>query len=110
MPVKHQSKTQSNIQTKTESKIQDKTESRAKDKTQANPTEKTAPVKVKKNTPKEKKLTNSTSLATASRYIPKKVRSAVWEEAQGRCAICGSTDFLELDHIKPFALGGDSGQ
>ena len=48
------------------------------------------------------------SLAKAGRYIPKKVRSAVWEEAKGRCAICGSTDFLELDHIKPFALGGDN--
>lgn len=51
----------------------------------------------------------------AGRYIPAKVKSAVWARDQGRCAwrfedgtVCGGRDFVEFDHIVPFAKGGRS--
>jgi hypothetical protein len=47
--------------------------------------------------------------------IPAAVRRAVWERDRGRCAwpldaggCCGSTHRLELDHIVPWARGGES--
>jgi hypothetical protein len=46
--------------------------------------------------------------------ISSAVRRAVWERDQGRCqwpldsgGCCGSTHRLELDHVVPWALGGD---
>ncbi|MDD5304642.1 MAG: hypothetical protein PHS14_16225 [Elusimicrobia bacterium] len=51
----------------------------------------------------------------AGRYIPAKVKSAVWARDDGRCAwrdkdgtMCGSKDWIEYDHVKPFAKGGRS--
>ncbi|MBI3566445.1 MAG: HNH endonuclease [Elusimicrobia bacterium] len=51
----------------------------------------------------------------AGRYIPMKVKSAVWQRDGGRCAwrfedgtVCGSKDSLEYDHVRPFAKGGRS--
>ena len=51
----------------------------------------------------------------AGRYIPAKVKSAVWQRDDGRCAwresdgtVCGSKDWLEYDHIRAFAKGGRS--
>lgn len=51
----------------------------------------------------------------AGRYIPAKVKSAVWARDDGRCTwrfddgtICGGRDFVEFDHIVPFAKGGRS--
>lgn len=51
----------------------------------------------------------------AGRYIPAKVKASVWARDQGRCAwrfedgtICGGRDFVEFDHIIPFAKGGRS--
>lgn len=51
----------------------------------------------------------------AARYIPAKIKSAVWARDQGRCAwrfddgtVCGGRDFVEFDHIVPFAKGGRS--
>jgi len=47
-----------------------------------------------------------------SRYIPARVRRAVWQRDQGRCAFlgsdsrCGETGFLEFHHVVPFAAGG----
>ncbi len=42
------------------------------------------------------------------------MRRAVWQRDGGRCSwpldsggCCGSTHRLELDHIEPWALGGD---
>lgn len=50
----------------------------------------------------------------SSRHIPAAVRRAVWQRDQGRCAFidtegrrCGSCEALELDHVVPFARGGD---
>ena len=51
----------------------------------------------------------------AGRYIPAKVKSAVWARDDGRCAwraedgtVCGSKDWIEYDHVKPYAKGGRS--
>ncbi len=50
-----------------------------------------------------------------ARYIPADVRRAVWLRDGGRCqfplasgGVCGSTHRLEIDHIRPVALGGES--
>ena len=51
-----------------------------------------------------------------SRYIPSPVRREVWRRDGGCCSYvdphsgrrCGSRFLLELDHIVPFALGGDA--
>jgi 5-methylcytosine-specific restriction endonuclease McrA len=49
------------------------------------------------------------------RWVPRAVRRRVWERDGGRCAFvdqagirCGSTAFIEMDHIIPFADGGRS--
>ena len=49
------------------------------------------------------------------RYIPAKIKRLVWMRDQGQCVYktrtgqrCGSRRFLQIDHIQPFALGGDS--
>lgn len=51
----------------------------------------------------------------SGRYIPAKVKQAVWARDDGRCAwrdcdgvVCGSKDWIEFDHIVPFAKGGRS--
>ena len=48
-----------------------------------------------------------------SRYIPVALKRQIWQLAQGRCQYvnsdgsrCNSTWRLEIDHIKPWALGG----
>ena len=54
--------------------------------------------------------------ARRSRYIPAPVRRQVWRRDGGCCSYvdphsgrrCGSRFLLELDHIVPFALGGDA--
>lgn len=42
------------------------------------------------------------------RYIPASLRSEVWRNDNGKCTRCGSKHALEVDHIKPFALGGET--
>jgi beta-galactosidase beta subunit len=56
-----------------------------------------------------------TSTLKVNRYIPSKLRDQIWVRDQGRCQfknsktkkICGSKDFLEIDHKYPFGLGGE---
>lgn len=51
-----------------------------------------------------------------SRYIPIEVRREVWRRDKGKCTYrsaltqktCQSTHRLQIDHIRPFALGGSS--
>ena len=45
--------------------------------------------------------------AKTSRYIPSAVRHAVYMRDRGICQNCGSTRAMEVDHIKPHALGGE---
>ncbi len=50
----------------------------------------------------------------ASRHIPAAVRRAVWRRDGGCCAFvgtegrCGERAFLELHHVEPYAVGGES--
>lgn len=53
---------------------------------------------------------------TRSRYISRPVKDEVWARDGGRCVypdesgrICGSRAGLQFDHVKPWALGGESG-
>ena len=56
------------------------------------------------------------ALGPGSRYISAEVRRSVWARERGRCTFmnpttgrkCGSKHGLELDHIHPFALGGQT--
>lgn len=50
-----------------------------------------------------------------SRSIPQRVRDEVWSRDGGRCSFvsidgrrCEATDWLEFDHIRPWAMGGRS--
>jgi hypothetical protein len=42
------------------------------------------------------------------RGVSAAARRAVWTKHLSRCAICGGTRFLEIDHIVPLARGGTS--
>ena len=49
------------------------------------------------------------------RYIPEKIKQAIWKRDEGQCSyvspegkLCGERNFLELDHVHPWSLGGDS--
>lgn len=46
----------------------------------------------------------------ATRHIPRDVRQRVWQRYGGQCAECGATDYLEFDHVIPFARGGSSAE
>ena len=50
-----------------------------------------------------------------SRIVPQALRDEVWRRDSGRCAFlnaeglrCPATSWLEIDHIRPYALGGRS--
>ena len=65
-----------------------------------------------KNTPKRKP--EKTSAQKNIRYIPSVVRHHVWMRDQGQCTYicpktkrrCSSNHLLQIDHVKPFSLGG----
>lgn len=51
----------------------------------------------------------------SGRYIPAKVKSQVWARDRGCCAwknpdgkVCGAKDWIEYDHVTPYARGGRS--
>jgi hypothetical protein len=53
--------------------------------------------------------------APASRHVPAAVRRAVWLRERGQCAFvarrgrrCTERTFLELHHLRPYALGGEA--
>lgn len=43
-----------------------------------------------------------------SRYISKELRQKVLNKHLSKCAICGSDEHIEIDHIIPISLGGKS--
>ena len=43
-----------------------------------------------------------------TRYIPLNLRRNIWRRDQAKCTRCGSAYALEVDHLQPFALGGDN--
>ena len=60
------------------------------------------------------KKPEKTSAQKTTRYIPSVVRHHVWMRDQGQCTYvclktkrrCSSNHLLQIDHIKPFSLGG----
>lgn len=58
--------------------------------------------------------TPPTSELKNTRYIQAEVKRQVWKRDQGQCSFkcqgrrCEAKHFLEFDHIKPFALGGEA--
>jgi hypothetical protein len=42
------------------------------------------------------------------RYVSRAVQLQVWNRDQGKCTNCGNQRNLNIDHIKPLALGGKS--
>ncbi len=68
---------------------------------------------------KQRKSTEQNSQSSAksnlkSRYIPKHLRTKVYQRDQGKCSFvstdgvkCDSSWDIEIDHIKPYALGGE---
>jgi len=43
-----------------------------------------------------------------SRYIPRAIKFQLWKRYQGKCSICHSNHALQVDHIKPIAVGGET--
>ena len=41
-----------------------------------------------------------------SRRISQQIKAEVWRRDGGRCQECGSTSYLEFDHVIPWSLGG----
>ena len=62
----------------------------------------------------KKKINNNQKHLKHTRYIPSVVRHHVWMRDQGQCTYicpktkrrCSSNHLLQIDHIKPFSLGG----
>lgn len=50
----------------------------------------------------------SVSPGVNTRYIPARVKKAVFERDNGKCTKCGTTKFLQYDHITPYSMGGKS--
>ena len=64
---------------------------------------------------KQKKKNTLPVIQPNSRYIPKAIQREVYTRDQARCSYkssegkqCGEQNFLELDHIHPWSLGGAS--
>lgn len=77
---------------------------------------KVGPPSNKKRTPSRmRRQTRSDESLNSSRNIPQSVRDEVYKRDGGRCVFvsasgtrCDARSGLELDHLKPFALGGRS--
>jgi hypothetical protein len=75
--------------------------------TRVDPTE-----KVQRNAPIAQQVKITKEAPRMSRYIPARIRHAVWLRDQGSCTyshenrICNSTYDLELHHLNPYAKGG----
>jgi hypothetical protein len=50
--------------------------------------------------------TGNSKPSKQSRYIPAKIKKAVWKRDKGVCSKCGSAHALEYDHRIPYAAGG----
>ncbi len=56
----------------------------------------------------ENQMTQVEQAKKSPRYISEAVRYQIWERDSGQCCICGGRRSLNIDHIKPVALGGGS--
>ena len=72
------------------------------------------PLKQKAISGEEQKRIEDPHLEIKSNYIPTQLRRAVWIRDHGCCSFvdsetkkrCGSRHLLQIDHVKPLALGG----
>ncbi|MCB9025291.1 MAG: HNH endonuclease [Bdellovibrionaceae bacterium] len=55
---------------------------------------------------KRKITTKKRANTKDDRYISQKIKCAVWHRDRGKCQMCNSQSFLNIDHIQPVALGG----
>ncbi len=58
---------------------------------------------------KKSKITPAPELGrvkSESRYISRAMKYFIWQRDNKRCCQCGSRHHLNIDHIKPFGLGG----
>ncbi|MBI2645529.1 MAG: HNH endonuclease, partial [Deltaproteobacteria bacterium] len=58
---------------------------------------------------------NDSAVQNNSRYIPQAIQREVYKRDEGRCSYvssegkhCGEKNFLELDHVHPWGLGGST--
>jgi 5-methylcytosine-specific restriction endonuclease McrA len=52
-------------------------------------------------------LQHEIGISTSNRrYLSAELRRLIWARDQGRCHNCGSTRYIEIDHIIPISLGG----
>lgn len=54
------------------------------------------------------KFTTPVASPSITRYVPNIIKKKVYERDGGKCTKCKSAYKLEYDHIKPFAIGGES--
>lgn len=54
------------------------------------------------------KLNFNKNRSKNGRHISKEIKFQVWQRDNGKCTKCGSSRHLNYDHIKPYALNGDS--
>ncbi len=57
---------------------------------------------------KPKEMAPTSARKLRDRYIPKSIRHSIWVREVGKCQQCAGKRNLQVDHIKPFALGGTS--
>ena len=70
---------------------------------------------IKERSKNQRKTQSTHPIKKISRYIPAKIRKQVWLRDEGRCTYscpqtkrqCHSQNFLQIDHIQPYALGGN---
>jgi 5-methylcytosine-specific restriction endonuclease McrA len=74
-------------------------------------------VQVEVGTEASKRRTLETNHEHVSRYIPTEIRRHVWQRDGGGCTYvspngtrCSSVAYLQIDHVVPFALGGESSE
>lgn len=48
--------------------------------------------------------------ARKTRSLSQAVKQAVWIRDQGRCVECGTSEYLEFDHIIPYSKGGSNSE
>ena len=68
----------------------------------------------RKRNKQNKSTLKKASVQKTTRYIPSRIRHHVWMRDQGQCTYicpkikrkCSSNHLLQIDHIKPFSLGG----
>ena len=80
------------------------------------------PAKTKNTTGSEKLICSNKSndilknfKQISNRYIPAEVKRSIWMRDEGKCSYicsqtkrrCSSKHLLQIDHIKPFSLGGN---